>query len=403
MGDDSTLSATALFSATNLKPPEDESMVVLMVDDDQRSGETVGQMLAREKNLEFHFCNDASKALVLATAIKPTVILQDLDMPGTDGLELIAEFRANEQTRDTPLIAMSSAEDPMAKVKSFSRGASDFLVKVPDQLELIARVRYHSTAYVAIKQRNLALQALRKELSDAADYVRSLLPQERSERPTTTWRYIPSTQLGGDGFGYHWIDRDHMAIYLLDVCGHGVGPALLSVSVLNVLNSHSLRDADFRDPAQVLTGLNARFPMEQQSNQFFTIWYGVFNKTARTLSYASGGHPPAILLTGTSAADAALNCLTTSGFAVGVMPQASYNSASCTLDEHATLFVFSDGAYEIKKSSDGEMLSFQEWADYIAAYGRSQRNDLDIVLAEMRSLQGARQFEDDVSLLQIDF
>ena len=94
------------------------------------------------------------------------------------------------------------------------------------------------------------------------------------------WRFVPSTQLGGDSFGYHWIDGDHFAVYLLDVSGHGVGASLLSVSALNVLRSQSLHNTDFRDPAQVLERLNATFKMEQQDNRYFTIWYGVYSKSA---------------------------------------------------------------------------------------------------------------------------
>ena len=107
---------------------------------------------------------------------------------------------------------------------------------------------------------------------------------------------MPSTTLGGDGLGYHWLDEDSFAIYLVDVCGHGVGAALHSVSVLNVLRSENLQNTDFRRPDQVLAGLNAVFPMENHKEMYFTIWYGVYNRVSRVLTYASGGHPPALLI-----------------------------------------------------------------------------------------------------------
>src|SRR4029434_1653344 len=102
--------------------------------------------------------------------------------------------------------------------------------------------------------------------------------------------------LGGDAFGYHWIDRDHFAVYLLDVCGHGVGASLLSVAAINVIRSGSLRNTDFTDPGAVLSALNEAFPMERQNNMFFTLWYGVFSTTTRELDFACGGHPPAVLV-----------------------------------------------------------------------------------------------------------
>jgi sigma-B regulation protein RsbU (phosphoserine phosphatase) len=136
---------------------------------------------------------------------------------------------------------------------------------------------------------------LAAELADAAGYVRSLLPAPLEGAVRAQWRFKPSVELGGDIFGYHWINPDRLAIYLLDVSGHGVGAALLSLSVFNVLRTQSLQGADFGDPASVLGQLNRVFPMEQHNNLLFTIWYGVFDRNRRRLTYSSGGHPPAVL------------------------------------------------------------------------------------------------------------
>ena len=137
---------------------------------------------------------------------------------------------------------------------------------------------------------------LAEEIAQAAQYVQSLLPAEAGPATVTIdWQFVPSTQLGGDMFGYHWLDPDHLALYLLDVSGHGVGSSLLAVSAANVLSAQSLPDTDFRDPGQVLTRLNDVFQMEKQDNKYFTIWYGVYHKPdARRLRYAKAGHPPAL-------------------------------------------------------------------------------------------------------------
>src|SRR5262249_34667110 len=116
---------------------------------------------------------------------------------------------------------------------------------------------------------------LAAELAEAAAYVRSLLPSPLVGEVETDWSFQPSEQLGGDAFGYRYIDDDHLAVYLLDVCGHGVGAALLSVSVLNTIRSENLARVDFRQPEAVLAGLNRVFRMERQNNLFFSIWYGV--------------------------------------------------------------------------------------------------------------------------------
>ncbi len=111
--------------------------------------------------------------------------------------------------------------------------------------------------------------------------IKSLLPIPiENGNIKISWVHESSMQLGGDAFDYWWIDDNHFAIYLLDVCGHGVGvgSALLSIAVVNVLRARALANTDFSNPIQVLKALNEAFPMENHKDMFFTIWYGVFNK-----------------------------------------------------------------------------------------------------------------------------
>ena len=134
---------------------------VLLVDDQAIIGEAVRRMLSQEIGVSFHYCGDPNKAIGMAEHIQPTVILQDLVMPGVDGLDLVSQYRNNQKLRDLPIIVLSSKEDPKIKSQAFAVGANDYLVKLPDAVELIARIRYHSRAYLAMKQRDLANQALR--------------------------------------------------------------------------------------------------------------------------------------------------------------------------------------------------------------------------------------------------
>jgi len=209
----------------------DHAVTVLLVDDQVIVGEAVRRLLADEPDISLHFCSDPTKALERAQEISPTVILQDLVMPEIDGLTLVKFFRAHPRTREVPMIVLSSKEEPVIKAQAFAVGANDYLVKLPDRVELIARIRYHSKGYIAQLERNEAYEKLAEsqrllaqEVAEAANYVRSLLPEPIHEGPVrVNWRFVPSTQLGGDSFGYHWLDDDHLSIYLLDVIGHGVG------------------------------------------------------------------------------------------------------------------------------------------------------------------------------------
>ena len=132
-------------------------VTVLLIDDQAMIGEAVRRMLAGEPDIAFNFCRDPTKAIDEAARIKPTVILQDLVMPDIDGLTLVKNFRANEATRETPMIVLSTKEEPAVKAEAFALGANDYIVKLPDRLELLARIRYHSKGYIALLQRNEAL------------------------------------------------------------------------------------------------------------------------------------------------------------------------------------------------------------------------------------------------------
>ncbi|NDV24238.1 SpoIIE family protein phosphatase [Desulfovibrio sp. JC022] len=379
---------------------------VLLIDDQPMVGEAVRRMLEGEEDIDFHFVSDPTKAIPTAEELQPTVILQDLVMPEIDGMTMVKFMRVNSKLKDIPLIVLSTKEEPTTKAEAFALGANDYLVKLPDRIELLARIRYHSKGYINLLQRNEAYEQLResrdemrKELAVAADYVTSLLPDPVKEgNIQADWRFIPSASLGGDSFGYHWLDDDHFAMYLLDVCDHGVGSALLSVSAMNVLRSQTLPDTDFLKPDEVLTSLNDSFQMDQQNNLYFTMWYGIYRKSDRTLTFSSGGHPPALLI-----ADGEVQQLRTPGMIVGGMPDMTYTSDSVTVEPGARFFLYSDGVYELKKVSDGKMWEFDEFSGFMKGTGGELGTPIDQLIAHTRQLQGSELYEDDFSMVEFVF
>ncbi len=140
--------------------PVDAKCVVLLVDDQVMIGEALRRMLAYEADIEYHYCQTASRALAMAVQVRPTVILQDIVMPESDGLSLLKDYRAAPQTQAVPVIMLSTRDDPRYKSQAFAAGASDYLVKIPDQIELIARIRAHSRSYLAQMQRDQAFRQL---------------------------------------------------------------------------------------------------------------------------------------------------------------------------------------------------------------------------------------------------
>lgn len=378
---------------------------VLLVDDQKIIAEAMKRLLADQPDISLYYCPNPSKAIDAAKEVKPTVILQDLIMPEVDGLTLVKFFRACPDTRDIPLVVLSSKEEPDVKYRAFENGANDYMVKFPDKLEVLARIRYHSRAYTTLCERNDAMNklqqsqiALKKELDEAENYVTSLLPEKiETSDLSSDWIFKSSTELGGDCFGYGWIDSDRFAVYLLDVCGHGVGAALLSVSAMNALRSRTLSDVDFGKPDQVLSALNNAFEMERQNGMYFTLWYGVYDKSSRELSYASGGHPPAILVSGGN-----VRRLTTNGFIIGGMTPMNFRSDKVKVERGSKLYVFSDGVYEVEKP-DGHTMSLDEFVAEIPKPARAGLSKVESMMAFSKDIQRSDSFEDDFSLCEIIF
>jgi sigma-B regulation protein RsbU (phosphoserine phosphatase) len=395
--------------ASKDKVQTNDAVVVLLIDDQPIVGHAVKEMLRTERDIQFHFCQEPLKALELAKQLAPTVILQDLMMPDIDGLTLLKFFRANSQTREVPMIVLSSKEEPVVKAQAFTLGASDYLVKLPDKVELIARIRHHSRGYLAQLQRNEAYRKLAEserqlasEVAEAAKYVRSLLPEPLKDGPVPIdWRFVPSTQLGGDAFGYHWLDEKHLAVYLLDVSGHGVGSSLLAVSVLNILTHRTLPDTDFYDPSAVMAGLNRVFTMDRHGGHFFTIWYGVFDADKRKVTFSGGGHPPALLFAGSDVGAAKVQPLECEGPPIGITDVLPFANTAIDLPAFSRMLLYSDGAVEVGEP-DGKVYAQEDFNAFAAEMGPIDAM-LDRTLERARKLRGSDVLNDDCSVMRIDF
>lgn len=363
-------------------------------------------MLADEPGIEFHYCANPFEALDMASSLRPTVILQDLVMPEIDGLTLVRFFRASAATKETPLVVLSSTEEPVIKAKAFELGANDYVVKLPDRLELIARIRYHSAACLNLQERNAAFAALAAseqrmaaEMKAAAKYAASIIPPPISSPLNIDWRFVPSTELGGDSLGYFPVDDDRFAFFLLDVTGHGLASALLGVTVCNVLRARALAGADLACPAQVLAALNRSFTMEEQDGRTFTMWYGVFHRKTRRLTWCGGGHPSAILFRSGSGAPTELE---SQNPGVGMFELDTFEQQEIEIPLNSRLLLYSDGVFEIHKQ-DGGTWSFREFLQFVSQPDTDDDRIMDRLLRHVRTIKGGPVLDDDFSIMDIRF
>lgn len=159
----------AVPTGVNMQDSSRHRVRVLLVDDQLLIIEAIRRMLVGQPDIEFHFVTDGAKAYAAGVEMRPTVILQDLVMPGSDGFELIRQYRTDAGLRPVPVIVLSAKEDPKLKAHSFAVGANDYLVKLPDPVELLARIRYHSAAYISRLERDEAFRFLRESQQKLAD------------------------------------------------------------------------------------------------------------------------------------------------------------------------------------------------------------------------------------------
>jgi len=380
----------------------DEKNTILIVDDTPDNLSVLSGLL---KDLyKTKIAINGQKALKIVFSDKPPdLILLDIMMPEMDGYEVCRKIKKNQKTKDIPVIFITAKTEPQDIVKGFEVGSIDYITKPFNAHELFARVSTHLKLFKMQRKNQQLIDTLNEDLNNAANYVHSLLPAPiREEHFNIDWRLLPCTSLGGDSFGYHWIDDEHFAIYLIDVAGHGVGPALLSVSVLDAIRSQSLPGTDFRRPQQVAAALNETFTWDQHNAMFFTIWYGVYHRPSRILEFASCGHPPAILISDSSAIESKSQKLMTTNPGIGVMDNISFQYNRCQIDGTFRLYVFSDGVFEITQEN-GKVWELEEFVGFLTSLSPTDASILDRLIEHAKAINRTEFFEDDYTIIEIEF
>jgi sigma-B regulation protein RsbU (phosphoserine phosphatase) len=385
---------------------------ILVVDDSATLRRVLIQSLEKIGFTAIVQASSGEEALEILSKNPVDLVVLDIEMPGMNGLAVLWMMKRDPLLREIPVIVISGSDELETAATCIEAGAEDYLHKPYNPTILRARVesslekkrlRDLDRLRVLEIQREKDLlektqKRLSKELKDAAQYVLSILPDPvQTTSHTIDWHYEPTGELAGDSFGYHRIDDDHLAIYLLDVCGHGVGAALLSVSAINAIRTSGINGVDFLDPSAVLEGLNEAFPMERHNDMYFTIWYGVYHLPTRTLLHASAGHPPALLLH----PDGGIQEVNEPGMITGLMSGTRYQSSSMVIPPDSKLLVICDGTYEVKKP-DGAWLEFSEFKDFLESHGRNEKA-FQQLLEWVRSMNGPGPLSDDFSIIRIHF
>ena len=248
------------------------------------------------------------------------------------------------------------------------------------------------------RQRLLDTQKiLDREFSDAAKYVRLMLPPPLAGREIIDWQFHPSQRLGGDGLGYRRINDDLLAFYILDVTGHGLGSALLAVTALELLRN-PVAQVNFSSPAAVIERLNRTFQMKDHAGKFFSAWYGVYSRSKETVTYANAGHPPALLLTRENHSHR-LSKTEPGASVLGIQPEIQVPETIIPFTSSSELYLFTDGIYELLDPKGGRG-SYDEFLSYLEKQLQQGKPVWNSIREWSDHAREGKMIDDDVSLLR---
>lgn len=317
--------------------------------------------------------------------------IADLSEGRTDGIRMVVQYLHADGHLIWGDLSAGCVRSATGEVESFVIQVIDITAEMEGR-QLLAESDENNRALAHGLQ--VKTEQMTSELHSAAMYVASILPSRLDGAVEVRSIYLPSQEVGGDCFDYNWIDDDHLMVYLIDVSGHGIAPALLSISVHNMLRSHSIDRATLLDPALLLSALNDRFQMDRQGGNYFTAWYGVYELSTRTLRYASAGHPPALAFRRGTATPTSLG---TAGVPVGMFEGSGFDSESYVVPADSTILIYSDGTFELT-DGDGNTWGRGDFTALAQAQFECAGLDLDVLTGSLLQKAGGA-FEDDCSMV----
>ena len=391
---------------------------ILIVDDNPTNLQLLFHTLAGRGHRVL-VADSGATALKIAARARPELILLDIMMPEMDGYEVCRRICNNPETAESSVIFLSALNKTEDKVMGLRLGAVDYITKPFEPAEVIARVETHLTIQRlrrSLELRNKELQAANQRMHDdmaaAARVQGALLPDKVPGNPSidAAWAWHPSDQLAGDSLNIFAFDERYLGVYVLDVSGHGVPAALLSVTVSRSLtpysDSFSLVTDSVRgeqgftivDPTEVANRLNRVYPMNPEARLFFTIIYGIIDTSNGEFRYVAAGHPGPLVVRYSGEVE----MHEATGIPIGVLEQASYDEGRVQLQPGDRLFAYTDGIYE-ERDIDDEEFGFDRLRQALADSRREVLAvAIDGLIDRLGDWHGGRHFRDDVTLLGVE-
>lgn len=379
----------------------------ILVINDEAEIRSLTRLILEEQGYQVFDAPDGLKGVEHALKTLPDLILLDVMMPEMDGYETCKRLKSNSKTKNTPVIFLSSLTKPADKIKGLELGAVDFVNNVVDKGELLIRVKIQlelKSLTQALRNANLQLtqkqEALDKDLKAAALIQRSFLPPAKMkfDQLNVAWSWTPSSRLGGDIFNVERHDTSKIVLYMLDVSGHDVPSALVTVSVSQFLHQKNTPAAPLLSPKEILAELDKEYPIER-FDRFFTIAYLILDLTTGELSYSSAGHPPGVLLRPNQPPQ----LLNQGGPIIGLSGNFSFDEESVKLTAGDKVILYTDGVTE-SESSNGQLFGAERLYALLDVIKKEPvERIVETVQQTLTDFRQNKHSKDDISLLGFEF
>lgn len=386
-----------------------DEAVILVVDDGKVNREILSRRLGKS-GFQVVLAEDGTEALKLVEERTFDLILLDVMMPGVDGLSVLKTVRQSFEPSQLPVIMTTAMDTSEDVVRALELGANDYVTKPINFPVLLARVQTQVGLKRATDALYQAYQEIKSDLAAASRIQQSLLPTVLPEAAGIEfqWRYEPCDELAGDTLHIFQLDSNHIGFYLVDVSGHGVKAALLASALRHVLSCEPgegtlmhgrpgpAGERELIPPVGVAGQLNTRFPMNRETNQYFTFLYGALEVPNRRLRFTSAGHPPLILLR----ADGRAEPVKCPGPPIGFFVKAQYHEKELALESGDRILVYSDGVVEATNEDEVEFGADRLIASLLQTRAMSLDDSLTSLMDQVREWTGGRA-QDDISVIGI--
>jgi sigma-B regulation protein RsbU (phosphoserine phosphatase) len=384
---------------------------ILVVDDTPANLQVLTGML-KDRGYKVRPVPSGKLALLAARKAPPDLILLDINMPEMNGYEVCARLKADDKLKGIPVIFISALTEQLDKVTAFTIGGVDYITKPFQMEELHARVETHlklRRLQVELEEANARLERVNdrmsRDLATAAKIQKTFLPRAvlSVSGAEFAWCYQPCDELAGDGLNIILLGGGKVGLYILDVSGHGVSSALLSVTLSRLLSPPSepssilIRDGDATPPAEVAARLNRLFPYDTATEQFATLLYGVLDVSTGDFRHVSAGHAGPLHLP----AGKPPVILESPGFPISLAEEA-YEERCVRLAAGDRLYLYSDGVPDAMNPS-GERFGEARLKEAISR-GRAEplQAGIAILLAEIMRWSGSERPQDDISIVAVE-